>query len=202
MQLSDKQILRQPMMFMPRALSAIPDASSALQRLTHVFQAELISEDTLVIHKDQEPALVVVDATFEWESFEKDSGEAFSSKRGGRSGGIPMGGKDKSAEDKAKETPTPGKDVPLFRVKNVVMTIPRGQLVAIVGPVGSGKVTSLNKFLELFTDHEQSSLLQGLIGEMRKVSGHVSFGGRVGYCPQTAWIQNVTLVSMASLTRV
>ncbi|OAX34172.1 hypothetical protein K503DRAFT_699205, partial [Rhizopogon vinicolor AM-OR11-026] len=174
------QLLRQPMMFMPRALSAIPDASSALQRITHVFEAELSSEDTLVIDKDQEPALVVEDATFEWESFEKDSGEAFSSKGGGRGGGRPMRGKnkDKSAqEDKAKEMLAPSKDVPLFRVNNVTMTIPRGQLAAVVGPVGSGK----------------SSLLQGLIGEMRKVSGHVSFRGRVGYCPQTAWIQNATL---------
>ena len=40
----------------------------------------------------------------------------------------------------------------------------------------------------------QSSLLQGLIGEMRKIKGHVSFGGRVAYCSQTAWIQNATLV--------
>ena len=35
----------------------------------------------------------------------------------------------------------------------------------------------------------------GLIGEMRKVSGRVSFGGRVALCAQTAWIQNATLVS-------
>ncbi|KAG1821118.1 ABC protein [Suillus subaureus] len=170
------QLLRQPMMFMPRALSAIPDASSAIQRLAHVFRAELISEDTLVIDKDQELALLTKDATFEWESSGKDSGEAFGSK-GARGGGPPRG-KDRSMkEDTAKEKPAPGKDVPLFQVKNVTMAIPRGQLVAVVGPVGSGK----------------SSLLQGLIGEMRKVSGHVSFGGRVGYCPQTAWIQNATL---------
>ncbi|KAG1750696.1 ABC protein [Suillus lakei] len=144
------QILRQPMMFLPHGLSVIPDASSAIQRLTHVFRAELIPEDALVINTDQEPALVVKDATFEWECFETDCGEA---------------------------SPAPTKDAPLFRVNSVTMTIPRGQLVAIVGPVGSGK----------------SSLLQGLIGEMRKVSGHVSFGGRIGYCPQTAWIQNATL---------
>ncbi|KAG1750098.1 ABC protein, partial [Suillus lakei] len=172
------QLLRQPMMFMPRALSAIPDASSAIQRLTHVFRAELISGDTLVIDKDQEPALLTKDATFEWESYGKDSGEVFSSKKGARGGGGPPRGKDRSVkEDMVKEKPPPGKDAPLFKVKNVTMTIPRGQLVAVVGPVGSGK----------------SSLLQGLIGEMRKVSGHVSFGGRVGYCPQTAWIQNATL---------
>jgi ABC-type multidrug transport system fused ATPase/permease subunit len=29
---------------------------------------------------------------------------------------------------------------------------------------------------------------------MRKVHGQVAFGGTVGYCPQTAWIQNTTLV--------
>ncbi|KAG2053173.1 P-loop containing nucleoside triphosphate hydrolase protein [Suillus hirtellus] len=57
------------------------------------------------------------------------------------------------------------------------MTIPQGQLVTVVGPVRSGK----------------SSLLQGLLGEIRKVSRHVSFGSRIGYYPQTMWIQNATL---------
>ncbi|KAG1903686.1 ABC protein [Suillus fuscotomentosus] len=172
------QLFWQPMTFMPRALSAIPDASNAIQWLAHVFRVELISEDTLVTDKDQEPALLTKDATFEWESHAKDSGEAFSSK-GARSGG-PLRGKDRGVKEdmaKEKEKPAPGKDTPIFQVKNVTMTIPRGQLVAVVRPVGSGK----------------SSLLQGLLGEMRKVSGHVSFGGCVGYCPQTAWIQNATL---------
>ncbi|KAG1828571.1 ABC protein [Suillus variegatus] len=172
------QLLRQPMLFLPRALSAIPDASSAIQRLTHVFHAELISGDTLVIDKDQKPALLVKDATFEWESFAKDSGHALSLKTGTPGDGSSPKGKDRSVtEDMKMEKSVPGKEAPLFKVKNVTMTIQRGQLVAIVGPVGSGK----------------SSLLQGLIGEMRKVSGHVSFGGRIGYCPQTAWIQNTTL---------
>jgi len=53
------------------------------------------------------------------------------------------------------------------------MTIPRGQLVAIVGSVGCGK----------------TSLLQGLIGEMRKTSGSIVFGGSVAYCAQSAWVQ-------------
>ena len=65
-----------------------------------------------------------------------------------------------------------------FRVHDITMHVQRGTLVAIVGRVGSGK----------------SSLLSGLIGEMRKVSGSVTFGGRVAYCSQTAWIQNATLV--------
>jgi ABC-type transport system involved in cytochrome bd biosynthesis fused ATPase/permease subunit len=61
----------------------------------------------------------------------------------------------------------------VFQVRDISMAIPRGMLVAVVGPVGSGK----------------TSLLQGLIGEMRKTSGSITFGGSVGYCPQSAWIQ-------------
>lgn len=67
----------------------------------------------------------------------------------------------------------PEKSEKVFKIKKTSLKIPRGQLVAIVGPVGSGK----------------SSLLQGLIGEMRKESGSFKFGGSVSYCPQNAWIQ-------------
>ncbi len=45
------------------------------------------------------------------------------------------------------------------------------------GPVGSGK----------------SSLLEGMIGEMRRTAGSVKFKGSVAYCPQSAWIQNATV---------
>ncbi|KAG0329331.1 hypothetical protein BG000_000100 [Podila horticola] len=64
-----------------------------------------------------------------------------------------------------------------FALKNINLSIPRGQLVAIVGAVGSGK----------------SSLLNALVGEMRKTSGRMEYGGTIGYCPQSAWIQNATV---------
>lgn len=82
-----------------------------------------------------------------------------------------------SKEDYSNEKVSPQPDLP-FRVRDITMHVRRGTLVAVVGRVGSGK----------------SSLLSGLIGEMRKVSGSVTFGGRVAYCSQTAWIQNATLV--------
>lgn len=63
------------------------------------------------------------------------------------------------------------------QISHINITIPRGQLCAIVGPVGSGK----------------SSLLSAMIGEMKRLSGSVTFGGSVGYCAQQAWIQNATL---------
>ncbi|KJA26268.1 hypothetical protein HYPSUDRAFT_36540 [Hypholoma sublateritium FD-334 SS-4] len=144
------QLLRQPMMFLPRSLSATADAVNAFGRLQKVFNAELRSEDALHIDEDSKFALQVRDATFEWEETS-------------------------SAKESEEEDPLPA-SAP-FRVRNVTMNVQRGSLVAVVGRVGSGK----------------SSLLMGLIGEMRKVSGSVSFGGRVAYCPQTAWIQNSTL---------
>jgi len=61
----------------------------------------------------------------------------------------------------------------LFKLKQIDFKVPRGQLVAIVGAVGSGK----------------TSLLQGLIGDMRKTEGSVRFGGSLAYCSQSAWIQ-------------
>ncbi|XP_038181480.1 ATP-binding cassette sub-family C member 3 isoform X2 [Arvicola amphibius] len=55
--------------------------------------------------------------------------------------------------------------------------IPKGSLVAVVGPVGCGK----------------SSLVSALLGEMEKLEGTVSVKGSVAYVPQQAWIQNCTL---------
>lgn len=147
------QLLRQPMMFLPRGLSAISDARSAFYRLDKVFQAELMHGDPVVVEKEQALALLVEDATFEWEEalLKDDSGEA---------------------QEKVADAP--------FRLNDVSMRVERGSLVAIVGRVGSGK----------------SSLLQAIIGEMRRISGRVVFGGGIAYCPQTAWIQNASLVSL------
>lgn len=64
-----------------------------------------------------------------------------------------------------------------LHLHDITMLVPRSQLVAIVGPVGSGK----------------SSLLQAMVGEMKRLRGEIEFGGSVGYCPQVSWIQNATL---------
>ncbi|XP_036912752.1 ATP-binding cassette sub-family C member 3 isoform X3 [Sturnira hondurensis] len=55
--------------------------------------------------------------------------------------------------------------------------VPKGALVAMVGPVGCGK----------------SSLVSALLGEMEKLEGKVYVKGSVAYVPQQAWIQNGTL---------
>ena len=53
----------------------------------------------------------------------------------------------------------------------------KGELVAIVGPTGSGKTTLVN----------------ALLGELDKQGGRVSVAGRVAYVSQSSWIPNDSL---------
>ncbi|TFK27186.1 ATP-binding cassette transporter YOR1 [Coprinopsis marcescibilis] len=158
-------LLRLPLMFLPMSLSAIADAANATSRLYGVFEAELL-EDTHVIDESLDAAIEVKGASFTWDAPFPDEGQG--KKKGSK---ARHSKKNKPPVDGQKEEETP------FSVDNVNLAIPRGQLVGIVGPVGSGK----------------TSLLQGIIGEMRKTQGSITFGGTVGYCPQSAWIQNATV---------
>ena len=167
------QLLRQPMLFLPRSLSATADARNALARLSPIFHAEVVADVAFTIEPTQNLALQVKDATFEWEGLPSPN--------------VANGHGQTPAAIETSDRP--------FQVQNINMSIPRGNLIAVVGRVGSGKVLALvscgqqSRLIE-----PQSSLLQGIIGEMRKLRGEFSFGGRVAYCPQTAWIQNATVV--------
>eukprot|EP01035_Chromulina_nebulosa_P019561 gene19561-25461_t len=62
-------------------------------------------------------------------------------------------------------------------INNVNLDVKRGQLVAIVGSVGSGK----------------SSFLSTMLGELHLTSGYVRVLGNVAYCDQRPWILNATV---------
>jgi ATP-binding cassette, subfamily C (CFTR/MRP), member 1 len=157
-------------MFLPRALSAIVDASNALERLTVVFDAEVLDKPQ---HIDitAKLGISVRDATFEWSTAEPIVDEK--PKRGGRgdNGGTKKkGGKGGKKEVAEAEKKKPDEGLEPFKVRGLTLEVERGSLCALVGAVGSGK----------------SSILQGLIGEMKQTGGEVVFGGKVAYCPQTA----------------
>ncbi len=61
-------------------------------------------------------------------------------------------------------------NVPHFSVK-------QGELVAIAGRVGAGK----------------TSLINAVLGNMERLDGTCSAGGRVAYVPQNPWCQNLSL---------
>ena len=57
------------------------------------------------------------------------------------------------------------------------LKVTEGSLIAMVGSVGSGK----------------SSVLQAILGEMKRVSGIVKCSSNIAYVPQMPWIQNLTV---------
>ncbi|KAL4216728.1 hypothetical protein ACF0H5_024451 [Mactra antiquata] len=67
--------------------------------------------------------------------------------------------------------------VPVPTLSNINLHIKQGELVAVVGPVGSGK----------------SSLISACLGEMETIATELTLKGSVAYVPQEAWIQNMTL---------
>ncbi len=124
--------------------------------------AEQLS-DIIVQDENLKWAVEVLNAEFTWDSLPSEV----------KAGNAKQGIHNQNEKTVLAQVDSPEEEVSVFQLKDVNMEIPRGALVAIVGPVGSGK----------------SSLLQGLIGEMRRSAGTVAFGGSVSYCPQNAWIQ-------------
>lgn len=64
-----------------------------------------------------------------------------------------------------------------FRLHDMNITTGRGELIAVIGGVGSGK----------------SSFLAALAGDMRRTNGSISMGASRAFCPQYAWIQNTSV---------
>ena len=175
------------------SINSIADALNATRRLYDVFVADLL-ETSHTIDEQLDVALEVKGASFTWDSppptddNAEDEKKAHGGKKSSKSKIKPQVKVTPQVDDEKKPATNTGTeekaktDEDVFMVTNVDLIIPRGQLVAIVGAVGSGK----------------SSLLQGLIGEMRKTDGSVVFGGSVAYCPQTAWIQVSWLICTSS----
>ncbi|KAF5360291.1 hypothetical protein D9758_009169 [Tetrapyrgos nigripes] len=182
-------IIRMPMVMLPIVLSSMSDALIALGRTKSFLAAEELEEPYKVDY-DQKAALNV-DGDFTWETARKIEDSKFSldpdagrGGKGGRGGKAPgRGGRGSTSNatlpvsrPNTAET-LPKKEEKPFELKGLKLSVPRGSFVAIVGRVGSGK----------------SSILQALIGEMRKTRGEVVFGGSVAYVPQTPWIRNASL---------
>ncbi|KAJ7730232.1 multidrug resistance-associated ABC transporter [Mycena maculata] len=177
-------IIRAPLVFLPFVLSALSDALVALGRIGSFLTGEELPEP-FPIDDDLKNA-VEVDASFAWETAGKIEDPKFAG--GGRAGKgrAKKDGKGKKGaavlpttadNGTSSGTATPGEEEKPFELKNLKLSVPKGAFVAIVGRVGSGK----------------SSILQALIGEMRRTAGTVAFGGNLAYVPQAAWIRNATL---------
>lgn len=195
-------LVRMPLMFLPMVIGAFVDGQVSLSRLQEMFLADEL-EKLPEVDYDAKEAITIDDGDFVWQSAppshltkSKAAMDKANNKKDGLKSKLQKLGKGKSkksvAEDNvsddstvaASTTKAQEKEIndelekePLPFLKNIKLRIPHGSLVAVVGAVGSGK----------------SSLLNALVGEMKQVKGDIVFGGNVGYCPQTAWIQNNTV---------
>lgn len=150
--------LRFPLMLLPRILAGYADFKIAMARISELMNAEEVHNYVESV-SGVEYGVKIENGTFKWDVDQSSNVHDSAIK----------GKEDTASDEEAK--------IGEFSIQNIDITIPKGQLVAIVGPVGSGK----------------STVLQSLVGETRKIEGSVHISGSIGYAPQQAWIQNATV---------
>ncbi|KAJ6528504.1 multidrug resistance-associated ABC transporter [Mycena capillaripes] len=194
-------IARVPLILLPIVFSFLAPTLVAMRRIvTFLTAEELASPYTIDGHN---PDAITVDGDFTWENIqdierpeeeehnparkmlkakekkEKERAEKERKKRQAKEAKkrqkegeevLPSVADDVQAkDDNPKEEP--------FAIKDLRLNVHRGAFVGIIGRVGSGK----------------SSVLQALVGEMRRTRGETIFGGKIAYVPQVPWIRNETV---------
>ena len=153
--------LRFPLIFLPILLNNLTEGKLSLERLHKFFSADEVESYVERLPKEH-PSKVAISITgglFEWSRHDQPL-EASSQTREESEGDDPNATSSKRG-----------------CLKDINLEVKEGELVAVVGPVGSGK----------------SSLVSALLGEMHREAGRVSVKGAVAYVSQAAWIPNDSL---------
>ncbi|KAF9974116.1 hypothetical protein BGZ73_002614 [Actinomortierella ambigua] len=164
-------VLRTPLMVLPSAYTVTADAYVALKRI----EKFLLQEEAKPIPPPDEShpfALSIKNGHFFWEQLDTDSTDTLVSEPQAK-----VTKKVERGDDAMSSEVASCSDSPASFLSDINLQIPRGALVAVVGPVGSGK----------------SSLLQAMIGTMSQSSGTLIRGQKISYASQTPWIQNATI---------
>jgi ABC-type multidrug transport system fused ATPase/permease subunit len=168
-------ILRTPLGILPCAISSLLSGRVSLTRIQNFLLTEEVREEkretTSPSVSDLTPSIISITPTT---SIIIEDGEF--------SWGTPPPPSETDSDlEEPVSPPSDSSNLPSplpATISDINIHINKGELVMIVGAVGSGK----------------SSLLSAILGEITKVKGKVFRRGRKGYCTQQAWIQNATLV--------
>jgi len=183
-------LIQMPVAMFSFSLLFYANAAVSLRRIQHFSDWEDV-EPTPEDDNLEKGTVSITNGNFAWDNEETKQHSAnmaalFQQRGPGGPGGPP--------KDKKKRSKKPEKDElkvglldhdklaqPPKKVENILhdinIEIRPGEMVGIIGQVGAGK----------------SSLVSAMIGEMHKVSGEVTYKGRVAYIPQQAWLRNATL---------
>ncbi|KAI4113858.1 MAG: hypothetical protein LQ345_005249, partial [Seirophora villosa] len=150
--------LRMPLIYLPICMQGCIDSVGSLLRIQEYLLTEEMKEHPL--QPDLDAAVEIRRATFIWHSTEPSKMVA--------------------AHEGPETIPLPTDEVRTgkgFVLQDVDLKVRRGELLAVMGTVGSGK----------------TSFLSALAGDMAKVSGSVVWGASHAVCQQQPWMWNATV---------
>jgi ATP-binding cassette, subfamily C (CFTR/MRP), member 1 len=214
-------MLRMPLMFLPRVISASIDAWVALGRIQRLLMADEINKPLIdyksefAISMDKGRFIWEVENVVEktnvkrkrkwWERRENRKSPTNADKKIVEEQKSPaeLGGvRTFNVTDKEKHEPNMSVSTHVeFRSSEVVDTASLSTVESATDrdhlPPTIGISFNINQGEFVVVVGEigsgKSSLLAAVVGEMRRTKGLVKLGGSVGFCPQIPWIQNDTL---------
>lgn len=195
--------MRFPFAFMPMGLLQYIQSKISLRRLERYLQLPELVEYVIADDESAEGSIIVKNGTFSWvdpdaapiKPIQDEKKKKKKKKRRSSSAGNGDSDITSNVDSEMRDTihslaSTTSSEIsrgPTITLQDINFSIEPGMLVAVVGPVGSGK----------------SSLLSAILGEMEPLNDskvHIpqseaskSTSGFVSYCSQSPWVVNDTL---------
>lgn len=157
------QWLQSPLELLPMIFSAIVDVREASKRIEKVYNART-AQERQTLAESSPFAIDFSAASFQWDSSPSQDAEMPKRLKSRRLVEKLL----RRKQEEEKSEPAIDLQTPLrpFALSGIDLKVKRGQLVAVVGPVASGK----------------SSLCGGLLGHMTRMNGYAAMGASLASC--------------------